>query len=276
MNNTTITFIGGGNMASSLIGGLITDGWNPDNIRVAEPDAGQREAIRSRLGIHTDHDNSSAVLAADIVVLAVKPQVLGKVCIEIASAVQQQKCLVISIAAGVHMGDIQRWLGGEVALVRTMPNTPALVQSGATALVASATVTRAQRNLAETLLRAVGLTLWLKDESLLDAVTALSGSGPAYFFLVIEAMEQAGIAMGLPADSARLLTLQTAFGAAKMALESTESVAILRERVTSPGGTTERALQILEQGQLRELFRKAIQGAQQRSVELAEQLGNNP
>lgn len=273
MNNTTITFIGGGNMASSLIGGLISDGWNPDNIRVAEPDAGQREAIRSRQGIQTDPDNSSAVLQADIVVLAVKPQILGKVCIEIAAAVQQRKCLVISIAAGVHISDIQRWLGGEIAIVRTMPNTPALVQSGATALVANAAVTRAQRNLAETLLRAVGLTLWLEDESLLDAVTALSGSGPAYFFLVMEAMEQAAISLGLPADSARLLTLQTAFGAAKMALESTESAAILRERVTSPGGTTERALQILEQGQLRELFKKAMQGAQQRSTELAEQLG---
>jgi pyrroline-5-carboxylate reductase len=274
MNNITIAFIGGGNMASSLIGGLITDGWNRDHIRVSEPDKKRCETLLSQFNIHSSDSNSSAVQGADIVVLAVKPQVLGNICKEIAPAVAQQKCLLISIAAGIRESDMRRWLGGDAAIVRAMPNTPALVQSGATGMIANDAVNQEQRNLAETVLRAVGLTLWLEDESLMDAVTALSGSGPAYFFLVMEAMEQAGIAMGLSAENAHLLTLQTAFGAAKMALESTVSTATLREHVTSPGGTTERAIQSLEEGHLRKLFQDALLAAQQRSAELAEQLGS--
>ncbi|MCK5091663.1 MAG: pyrroline-5-carboxylate reductase [Gammaproteobacteria bacterium] len=275
MKTPIIGFIGAGNMASSLIGGLITDGWSPDCIRAADTDSARREAIRSQFAIHSSEDNISVAMEADVLVLAIKPQALHQVATELSNTVQQQKPLVISIAAGVREPDINRWLGGNIAIVRSMPNTPAMVQSGATAMIANAAVTEEQRELAETILRAVGLTLWLEDESQLDAVTALSGSGPAYFFLVMEAMEHAGRELGLPGETARLLTLQTAFGAAKMALESTDNAAILRERVTSPGGTTEKALEVFENGKFRELFDQALKAACERSREMAELIGKN-
>ena len=180
---------------------------------------------------------------------------------------------MISIAAGVREKDIQSWLGNDVALIRTMPNTPAMLQAGATVLHAGPGVTDEQKNLAESILRAVGLTLWVRDEEKMDAVTALSGSGPAYFFLVMEAMEQVGLDMGLSAETARLLTLQTALGAARMAMESSDGPATLRERVTSPGGTTEKALAVFESEGIRELFHKALIGARDRSVELSRRLG---
>lgn len=273
MKKRTIGFIGGGNMATSLLGGLISDNCPPGNIWVAEPDAGRREALASRYGINATADNRELVARADVVVLAVKPQVLREVCLDIAEAQQAHQPLILSIAAGIRVADIDRWLGGNCAIVRTMPNTPALVQSGATALFANDRVTSAQRELAEGIMRAVGLTLWLDQESLMDAVTALSGSGPAYLFLVIELMQQAGVKLGLPEESARLLAVQTAFGAAKMALESPDQSTTLRARVTSPGGTTERAIAILEEGGIRALFDKALAGARDRAVELAEQLG---
>jgi pyrroline-5-carboxylate reductase len=273
--NPVISFIGAGNMASSLIGGLIADGWNPDQILISDRSETQREAVRSRYPIHSCENNTNAVESADIIVLAVKPQVLREVAEGIADALKQKQPLVISIAAGVRVSDLSRWLGNYSMIVRTMPNTPSLVQSGATGMFAHNAVDDKQRNLAETVLRAVGLTLWVDNEDLLDAVTALSGSGPAYFFYVMEAMEQAGIELGLPQETARLLTLQTAFGAAKMALESSESPAVLRERVTSPGGTTERALSILSDGNLSGLFSKALKGARDRSQELAKILGED-
>ena len=273
MDNPVITFIGGGNMAASLIGGLIADGWPPERIHVAEPQPAQRESLRSRFSIHTGEDNIAAVQSADIVVLAVKPQVLAEVAQGIADAVQQRRPLVISIAAGIRTGDIARWLGGGIDLVRCMPNTPALVGSGATALYAMPGVSEHQRDQAETILRATGLALWVEDENALDAVTAVSGSGPAYFFLVMEAIEAAALQLGLDDKTARLLTLETALGAARMALESNASPAELRERVTSPGGTTEAALQRLEQGRLRELFAEALTAARDRATELADILG---
>ena len=261
-------------MARSLIGGLIADGCAPGTLWVTDPDPRPLAALRERYAVHTTSDNAEAAAAADVVVLAVKPQMLKPVVMALAEAVQKRRPLIISIAAGVRTPAIARWLGAEVALVRAMPNTPALVASGATALYATAAVSPAQRALAESILRAVGLTLWLKDEAQMDAVTALSGSGPAYFFLVMEALEQAAVNdLGLPRDTARLLTLQTAFGAAKMALESAEDAATLRARVTSPGGTTERAIEVLENGRLRALFAAALAAARQRSVELAEWLG---
>ena len=232
-------------------------------------------ALRALQGGAAGAANVLAMAAvADVVVLAVKPQVLKPVATALAEAVQKRRPLIISIAAGVRTPAIARWLGGEVALVRAMPNTPALVASGATALYATAAVSPAQRALAESILRAVGLTLWLEDEAQMDAVTALSGSGPAYFFLVMEALEEAAVnGLELPRDIARLLTLQTAFGAAKMALESAEDMATLRARVTSPGGTTERAVEVLENGRLRALFAAALAAARQRSIEIAERLG---
>lgn len=273
MTQHNLSFIGGGNMARSLIGGLIADGWPVDRLRVADPNPEQHTALASRFGIVTETDNHAAVQSADVVLLAVKPQVMQEAAQTIAAAVQARRPLVISIAAGIRATDLDRWLGGNCAIVRCMPNTPALVQSGATGLFANARVIAAQRNLAETILRAVGLTLWLDDEAQMDAVTALSGSGPAYFFLIMEALQAAGVQLGLPVETARLLTLQTAFGAAKMALESAEDAGTLRQRVTSPGGTTERALKIMEEGQLRELMQKALTAARDRSRELADQLG---
>ncbi|MCB1737663.1 MAG: pyrroline-5-carboxylate reductase [Gammaproteobacteria bacterium] len=269
----TIAFIGGGNMARSLIGGLIANGWSANNIWVSDNNAQQLESLNSKFPVHTSEDNEEVASAADVLVLAVKPQVLHAACQRLAATVQSKRPLVVSIAAGVRQPDIVKWLGGEVDVVRAMPNTPALVQSGATALFAAHGLSEQRRALAESVMRAVGLTLWVRDESLMDAVTALSGSGPAYIFLVIEAMEAAGVELGLDAETARLLALQTAFGAAKMALESSETPATLRQRVTSPGGTTERALGVFEDAGLLALFERALTAARNRSEELADMLG---
>ena len=268
-----IVFIGAGNMAGALISGLLADGIAPGRLAATDCSEQKCRALGAATGIHTSQDNRQAVKGADIVVLAVKPQVLREVVRDIAEPIREHRPLVISIAAGVRCDSLQAWLEGPLALVRTMPNTPAVIQSGATVLFATPEVSEVQREQAESLMRAVGLTQWVEDESLMDAVTALSGSGPAYLFLVMEAMESAGRELGLPAETARLLTLQTAFGAARMALESTDPPEILRARVTSPGGTTERAVNALEDGGIRDLFRGALQAAHDRSVALSADLG---
>jgi len=273
MKTTRLAFIGAGNMARSLIGGLVADGWDPACISVSDPDTAQLSALSSRFQVHTNTNNHTVTENAEVVVLAVKPQVIQDVALDLADLIQKQQPLLISIAAGIRATDLQRWLGGSCALVRCMPNTPALVQSGATALWRNEHVSDEQTDLAETILRAVGLALWVESEDLMDTVTALSGSGPAYFLLVMEALQEAGQALGLPEETAKLLSLQTAFGAAKMALESSEDAAILRQRVTSPGGTTEKALEVLENGGLRALFSDALNAARSRSRELAEQFG---
>lgn len=272
--NATICFIGAGNMALSLIGGLLASGYSKDKIITTEPSEAQRHLVTERLGIFSYADNNEAVQKADIIVLAVKPQQLEAVCLEIQASVQTSKPLIISIAAGIRTQDMDRWLGSQNAIVRTMPNTPALIQSGATGLFANPQVTTEQHNQAENILRAAGITVWVKEEAQLDAVTALSGSGPAYYFLFMEAMQQAAQAQGLDEKSARLLTLQTAFGAAKMALESTDDLVTLRQKVTSPNGTTERAIQTFEAQNLRDTVKAAMNAAQHRAVELADQLGN--
>jgi pyrroline-5-carboxylate reductase len=275
MKLATLAFIGGGNMARSLIGGLITNGFDAQAIHVADPSTETLQSLSAQYPVQTFTDNSAAIANADVVILAVKPQQLQQVCRELSPQWQQGK-LLISIAAGIRLEDIGRWLDFDsAAIVRAMPNTPSLVQAGATALCANPHVNNEQHELAESILRAVGLALWVKDEAQMDAVTALSGSGPAYFFLVIEAMQSAGMQLGLPEDTARLLALETAFGAAKMALESEESACVLRQRVTSPGGTTERALQEFEHGDLRGLFTKALSAAASRADELAQQLGQD-
>ncbi|VAX06488.1 Pyrroline-5-carboxylate reductase [hydrothermal vent metagenome] len=273
MTTKTIAFIGGGNMAASLISGLVADGYDPQHILVSDPDTKKIAALAGHLRIRPATSNEQAVAEADVVVLAVKPQIMEAASRALTEAVQQQQPLVISIAAGIREADLQTWLGGNVALIRTMPNTPAMIQAGATVLHANNQVSTDQKNLAESIMRAVGLTRWVKDEALMDTVTALSGSGPAYFFLVMEAMEAAGIELGLSTETARLLTLQTALGAAKMAIESSDSPATLRQRVTSPGGTTERAINTLERGNLQPLFKQAITDARDRSIELSEMLG---
>ena len=275
MKQCTLAFIGGGNMARSLIGGLITNGFAAANIHVADPSTETLQSLTSQYPVRTFTDNLAAVADADVVILAVKPQQLQGVTRQISSSWHKNK-LLISIAAGIRLQDIARWLGQEqAAIVRAMPNTPSLVQAGATALCANDYVQTEQHELAESILRAVGLVLWVKHEQQMDAVTALSGSGPAYFFLVIEAMQTAGMELGLPEDTARLLALETAFGASKMALESEESACVLRQRVTSPGGTTERALNEFEHGDLRGLFAKALKAAASRADELANQLGRD-
>ena len=273
MNNAILTFIGGGNMAASLVGGLIADGWDPARIRVADPDANQRERMAASHQVTTTPDNQAAMSDADVVVLAVKPQLLASVARDLAAGIAQQQPLVISIAAGIREANLRDWLGADTAIVRAMPNTPALVRSGATALYANPAVSEEQRSLAESILRAVGLVIWVEDEALMDAITALSGSGPAYFFLFMEALQAAGEEHGLPAETARLLTLQTAFGAARMALESSDDAGTLRHHVTSPGGTTERAIGMLQEGGLADLLSRAVQGAAERANELATEFG---
>ncbi len=273
MAEQNITFIGGGNMAHSLIGGLIADGYQAERVHVADPDPAKRMDLAKRFRVHVHEDNREAVLHAAAVVLAVKPQLIKSVLEPLGPVLREQQSLVISIAAGVREPDISRWLGGRIAVVRTMPNTPALVRAGATALYANDYVSQNQRDLAESLLRAVGIVQWLDDEALLDIVTALSGSGPAYFFLLMETLEAAAIELGLPERTARLLTLETALGAARMALESDEDPGRLRLRVTSPGGTTEAATRVLETGGVQKLFQRALQAATNRAGELGRLLG---
>lgn len=273
MDTAKISFIGAGNMTNSLIGGLLAHGKPATDIRISDINHTQLDALQQRFSVTICQSNSEAVETADILLLAVKPQGLKAVADEIRDRVQSKQPLVISIAAGIREQDINRWLGENVAIVRAMPNTPALIQTGATALYANNKVSPEQRNLAETILRAVGVTVWIETEQHMDTVTALSGSGPAYFFLFMEAMENAGRELGLDAKTTKLLTLQTAFGATKLALESSEDCKTLRERVTSPGGTTEQALRIFEEGDLRKLVKHAIEAAAKRSEELALQLG---
>ena len=256
-------------MTRSLIAGLLADGYAPSSIIATDPIADQRTDVGARFGIATLADNNRAVAQADVVVLAVKPQTMQAVASSLAQTIQHRKPLVITIAAGIRTHDLDRWLGGDTALVRCMPNTPAMVQSGATALFATDKVDTPRRDIAESIMRAVGIICWVEDESLLDVVTAVSGSGPAYFFLVMEALQAGAEQLGLPPQTARLLTLQTALGAARMAMESQQSPAQLRHQVTSKGGTTERAIDVLEASGLQDNFIRALMAARDRSEELA-------
>ncbi len=260
-------------MATSLMSGLIASGHSPQQLWVSDTAQAALQAHRDRLNVNISADNATVVAEADVVVLAVKPQILREVALQIAPAVQNSKALVVSIAAGISQSSLAKWLGADVAIVRCMPNTPALVLSGATALHANDKVSEEQKDLAENILRSVGLALWVDEESQLDSVTAVSGSGPAYFFLLMEAMEQAALRMGLSEHCARLLIQQTALGAAKIALESAESPTQLRERVTSPGGTTQKAIETFQQNGFGELVAKALQSARDRSIEMSTQLG---
>ena len=273
MKQYTIGFIGAGNMARSLAGGLLNNGWGKDKLVLSDPHPEQRQAVMDALGLVVFEHNQEVVARAQVLVLAAKPQSLRALALDMAAAVQKTKPLVISIAAGIRVHDIQRWLGGNLPIVRVMPNTPALVGAGAAGLYANALASDAQRDTAESILRAVGTSVWLKDEALMDVVTAVSGSGPAYFLLVIEALERAAIDHGLDHATARLLAIETAYGAAKMALEGGDEPATLRARVTSPGGTTEQAIKVLEDAGIVALFHDAVGAAVRRSRELADLLG---
>ena len=267
--DTHIAFIGGGSMAGSLIGGLLRKNFNARHIHVADPNASQLEHLLQRFPVHAYADNLSAVRNVQVVVFAIKPQVFRDAIRPLTATLAKNPPLIISIAAGVPEKDIRHWLGYDAAIVRVMPNTPALIGAGAAALYANPKVSTAQRTLTKEIFEAVGLALWIDDEKHMNAVTAVSGSGPAYFFLIMEVMEAAARELGLPADVARKLVQQTAYGAARMALESREDASTLRKQVTSPGGTTAAALKILDSGKLREIFLQALTAARDRGMELS-------
>jgi pyrroline-5-carboxylate reductase len=273
MNFKKIGFIGGGNMASCLINGLISSGHSPDLLWVSDTNQKTLDSLAANLNVNVRANNEEVIKQVDVVVLAVKPQVLQSVVKPLAKVIQSSQTLVVSIAAGILQSSLAEWLGQDIAIVRCMPNTPALVRTGATALHANSNVSNEQKDLAENILRSVGISLWVDHESELDAVTAVSGSGPAYYFLLMEAMEKAAAELGLGEQTARLLIQQTALGAAKIALESDESPGQLRQRVTSPGGTTEQAIETLDEGGFTQLVSKALHAARDRSIEISKELG---
>ncbi|MCG6659563.1 pyrroline-5-carboxylate reductase [Halomonas campisalis] len=268
-----VTFIGAGNMASAIIGGMIDNGHPATAITATSPSDAFLAPLHERYGIRTNTDNASAVQGADVVVLAVKPQVMREVCEGLSDTLQRLRPLIVSVAAGIDAETLDQWLGGGLPLIRCMPNTPSLVGAGASGLFANAEVNAEQRAQATQLLEAVGLVEWVEEEALLDAVTAVSGSGPAYFFLMFEAMEEAGVKLGLPAETARRLAMQTALGAARMAQQSDQPPAQLKRNVMSPGGTTERAVEHLEQAGLRDIMRDAMDACAARAREMADEFG---
>lgn len=260
-------------MAGSIIGGLIDSGHPADKISAADPFAPSLERLREIAPVNLCADNAEAAAAADVVIMAVKPQVMAEATNSIARGVRSRRALVISIAAGITIASMQARLGPDTAIVRCMPNTPALLGSGASALFGNNRVSAQQREYAEAILSAVGISCWVPDEQSLDAVTALSGSGPAYFFLFMEAMIDSGVQLGLDRATATAMTMQTALGAARMALESDADLKELRRRVTSPGGTTERAIESFENNGLRALVDDALQAAADRAAEMAREMG---
>ena len=267
-NNSQICFIGGGNMAHSLIGGLISNGSSVDDIVACDINADILGDLAQRYGINISQNSKTTVESADIIILALKPQVLQQVCRDLADSNFKSGVLFISIAAGIREQDINHWLGDNRAVVRCMPNTPALVGLGATALYANEQVSRAKKVEAEAILSAVGITVWVERQAQLDAVTAISGSGPAYFFLFIEILQNAAVELGLEPAVAQKLAQQTALGAATMAIGN--DVTKLREQVTSKGGTTEQAIASFQQQGLDKLVKSATLAANNRSIELAD------
>lgn len=274
LNNASpkIAFIGAGNMAKAIIGGLLAEGFKRINIVASGPRQETLDRVAAEYGINVTTDNQAAASTADVVVLAVKPQMLKEVCQGLADSLAH-KPLIISLAAGITTESMASWLGGDQAIVRCMPNTPSQLRVGASGLFANAHVSAAQKSTANTILGAVGIVQWVDDEALINPVTAVSGSGPAYFFLVMEAMIDAGVELGLSRESATELTLQTALGAAILAKQSAEDVAVLRRRVTSPKGTTEQAINSFENDQIRAMFSRAMTACSNRAVELSELLG---
>ncbi|BBB24841.1 pyrroline-5-carboxylate reductase [Amphritea japonica] len=268
----TLAFIGAGNMSRAIIGGLISNQYPADKIWATGTQLEKLDDLKQQ-GMHTTTDNNAAVAAADIVILAVKPQILKAVATEMAAAVQQHQPLVISVAAGIMCNSMEEWLGGNLAVVRCMPNTPALVKQGASGLYANPQVNESQRSQTEQIMQATGIALWVETESQLNAVTAVSGSGPAYYFLMMEAMVAAGERLGLSREVAEQLTIQTALGAADIARQSDADPAELRRRVTSPKGTTEQAiLTFIDQG-LPEIIANGMQACSDRAEALAAELG---
>ncbi len=272
LDTTRIAFVGAGNMARSLVGGLIASGYAPSDICASDPSIEQRNVIEA-LGVATFAENDPAIEGADVIVAAVKPQVMAGALASLTNRNESQ--LLISIAAGVPIRSLEAWTSGEQPIVRCMPNTPALLGVGVTALYANTSVTSDQLATAQHILEAAGKVLWVTDETQLDAVTAVSASGPAYFFYLMEAMVAAGVELGLERETAMFLTLETAYGAACMARDGDPSPEILRRNVTSPGGTTERALSILNDTDVSGSIKQALAGAARRAQELAEEFGDS-
>ena len=273
MSNIRIAMIGGGNMGRAIASGLIDKGYDSSLIEIVEPDKERSRALKETLNV-TCHESFAQITAqTDVVILAVKPQIMREVSEQLASSLSPSRdsVLIISIAAGISSDQLDTWLGGGLKIVRVMPNTPAMVGAGASALYANQTVDAENRTVAEEILSAVGITVWVDKESDIDAVTALSGSGPAYFFLVLEALEAEAVALGLEAATARQLAIQTALGSAMLAGQSTHDPQELRRQVTSPGGTTERAIEVLLANELPQAFSQALQAAYQRAKELGTQ-----
>lgn len=273
-NATTIGFIGAGNMAYALISGLIRSGISAQNIKLSDTNAALLSQRKDEFNLEVFTDNAELATQCAVIVLAVKPQILPMVCPPLQACLSHHP-LIISIAAGVRASDINRWLGGNRAIVRTMPNTPALLGKGATGMMANAAVSLAQKNLSEQILGAVGVCFWVEDEQKLDAVTALSGSGPAYFFLMMESMAKAGVALGLDEKTAEQLSIQTALGASLMANNSDDSVSTLRAKVTSPNGTTQAAIECFQEQNFDTIVLNAMRAAFDRSAQLASELGRH-
>jgi pyrroline-5-carboxylate reductase len=271
-----IAFIGGGHMTTSLVGGLRARGAAAENLCVSDPVAAQRERLEFDFGVRTTPANAEAIREAEVVVLAVKPQDMAAAAQSIAAELAIRRRIVVSIAAGIRVANLRHWLGSATPVVRTMPNRPALIGAGITAACAGPGVEHADRATVERVLSTAGPLVWLDDESQMDVVTAVSGSGPAYFFLLVEALEDAGVALGLSRDVARQLATHTALGAGRMVTESSDPPARLREQVTSKGGTTAAALAVLESAGLRDIFAAAVAAAARRSAELADQFGAHP
>ena len=267
-----IAFVGGGNMASALIGGLIAKGVKPGAIAVAETVPAARRRLAAKFKVRASLAPDARTFAADTLVLAVKPQDMRAALAPLAGKLGGK--LVVSVAAGIRLKDLSRWLGGHAKLVRCMPNTPALIGAGIAGLYAPAGVSAAERRRAERILAAVGKAVWVKDEALLDPVTAVSASGPAYVFWFIEQLAAAGVELGLPAQVSQRLALETVLGSARLAAQSKELPAVLRERVTSRGGTTAAALQVFADEGLAERFRRAVAAASRRGAEMGEELGD--
>jgi pyrroline-5-carboxylate reductase len=274
MNSPRIGFVGGGNMARALIGGLIGRGTAASQLSVGEPAPGARESLARDFKVRVSADNRAAIDGCDLVIVAVKPQEAGAVLKALAARLQESRTVLVSVAAGIQIASLSAWVGGEVPVIRTMPNRPALIGAGVTGMFAAATVTMEQRRLAEQTLQAAGQTVWVARESDLDIVTALSGSGPAYFFLLAELMMQAAVAQGLAPEAARLLAVGTLQGAGALARLSDGDLARLRAEVTSKAGTTEAALNAFAAADLRGIVERAMQAAAQRSRELAVSFGD--
>ncbi len=271
MTETKIGFIGAGNMAQAIIGGLLKTGTSAASVYISEPNADLTGQLSSQWGLNVLGENSDLVARCDVIVLAIKPQIMKAVLQDLRDTPMGDGAFIISVAAGLPISLMQQWLGRPCPIIRVMPNTPALVGAGVSGLFPSAEVSEMQKQIGESILRAVGSVVWVDSEALIDSVTAVSGSGPAYFFYFIEALESAALENGLTAEQAKLLSLETAFGAAKLALESDVNVKSLRQRVTSPGGTTEAALEVFQSGAMAELVNEAVSAAVIRARELAEQ-----